>query len=167
MKKVSILVFGLLVASLTLIGSVSAADLNDQTRAKIAENCSVAQSTLQRISSSDTTTRINRGRDYDQVLKLFHAMNTRAASNNIAEPKLTELTKSFETALNDFRTNYNQYNDQLKGTYESDCKNQTQTFYDALQKTRDGRSKINNDINKLDALINEYQVVVGGLAGEK
>jgi hypothetical protein len=164
MKKVMAVMLGLLTISLVSTQVVAAADLTDKHKTKIVENCPVAQSTLQRISSSDTTTRINRGRDYDQVLKLFYTMNTRAASNNIAEPRLAELTKSFEDALNSFRADYNRYNDQLKGAYEIDCKNQAANFYDNLTKTRDGRSGVNADITKLDNIINDYQSVVEGLA---
>ncbi|MDR3125948.1 MAG: hypothetical protein LBU20_02685 [Candidatus Nomurabacteria bacterium] len=163
MKKVIVIVLGLVV--LTSAPAVAmAADLTDKQKSQIAESCQAAQSTLQRISNSDTTTRINRGRDYDQVLKLFYTMNTRAASNNLTEPKLAEITKNFENALNGFRADYNRYNDHLKSAYEINCKNQVANFYDNLSKTRDGRAVINADIVVLDNLINEYQLVVGGLA---
>lgn len=154
---------GALIVSFAFVQTTSAADLSDKHKAKIAENCPAAQSTLQRISSSDTTARINRGRDYDQVLKLLYAMNTRVASNNIAEPKLAELTKSFENTLNNFRDDYNKYNDRLKNTYEGDCKNNVDTFYDNLVKTRESRATINTDINKLNNIIEDYKKVVSEL----
>jgi hypothetical protein len=166
MKKVIAIVLASLVAG-SATQLVAAADLTSQQQTKIAERCSDAQLTLQRISSSDTTTRINRGRDYDQILKLFYAMNTRVASNNITEPRLTELTKALEDTLNGFRSNYNRYNDILKSTYEVDCKNQVGVFYDNLVKTRENRALINADVAKLDNLINEYQLVAGGLTGER
>jgi hypothetical protein len=150
----------LLVCNFAFVQFVSAADLTADRKIQIAETCPAAQSTLQRISSSDTTARINRGRDYDQVLKLLHAMNTRVASNNIAEPKLAQLTKNFEETLNNFRNNYNRLNDYMKSTYEIDCKNHTNTFYDNLVKTREGRATVNADITKLDSIINDYQNTV-------
>jgi hypothetical protein len=167
MKKNFVLVLSLTLVALALPNTANAANLSDKQKQKIVENCIGAQSTLQRISGSDTTTRINRGHDYDQVLKLFYTMNTRAASNNIAEPKLAEITKDFEETLNSFRANYNKYNDHLKSSFEIDCKSHTDTFYDNLAKTRDGRSEVNANIGRLDNLINEYQTVVGGLTGEK
>jgi hypothetical protein len=163
MKKTIAIVLSLLGVSLIATQTVSAADLTEAQTTKIVENCSVAQSTLQRISSSDTTTRINRGREYDKVLKLFYTFNTRAASNNITEPRLTELTKQFEETLNSFRADYNRYNDQLKGAYEGNCRSQASAFYDNLTRTRDNRSQVNADIVRLDNLINDYQSVVEGL----
>ena len=163
MKKGIMIIFSLLVVSLAVGQSVAAAELSDRHKQRIAEACPAAQSTLQRISSSDTTARINRGRDYDQVLKLFYAMNTRVASNNIAEPMLAQLTKSFEDRLNDFRNDYNKFNDQLKSTYELDCKNHVNTFYDSLVKTRSGRATVNSHISQLDNIINDYQQAVAEL----
>jgi hypothetical protein len=163
MKKIIAIIIGLLAASLTTT-QVLAADLTEPQETKIRENCSVAQSTLQRISSSDTTARVNRGQNYDQVLKLFYTLNTRAAANNITEPKLTELTKKFEDTLNSFRADYNRYNDQMKSAYEVNCRSQVGGFYDNLTRTREGRAGVNADIVQLDNLINDYQAVVEGLA---
>ena len=160
MRKVIIVSLCVLASSFTFVQFAAAADLTTSQKAAIVEACPTTQSTLRRISSSDTTARINRGRDYDQILKLFYAMNTRVASNNITEPKLTDLTKKFEEALNNFRNNFNRYNDYLRSTYEVDCKNHANTFYDNLTKTRNSRVVINADITVLDKIINDYQKAV-------
>lgn len=139
---------------------VKAVDLSDEQKTTISQTCINAQSNLQRISSGDTTTRINRGRNYDQILKLFYLMNTRVASNNIAEPKLAEITKSFESELANFRENYNIYNTQLKNTTEYKCSANPQEFYNHLENTREKRLILNDDTVKLNNLIEDYKVVV-------
>jgi hypothetical protein len=160
MKKVIFTSLCILMTNFVVTNFALAANLTDEQKEKITENCQVAQSTLQRIGNSDTTARINRGRDYDQVLKLLYAMNTRVSSNNITEPRLTELTKQFEEKLADFRSNYNKHNDNLKSTYEMNCSRNVNTFYDNLNKTRDSRAVINADIVGLDTIIDNYQQVV-------
>lgn len=157
MKKVFLASFAILAAALITANFAYAEDLSDERKNSISQNCVHAQSNLHRLSSSDTTTRINRGRDYDQALKLFYLMNTRVASNNIAEPKLAEITKEFEKELSTFRENYNSYNSQLKITVDFNCANEPQEFHNNLNNTREKRSNLNSSIIKLNNLIEDYQ----------
>jgi anaerobic glycerol-3-phosphate dehydrogenase len=159
-KKNIILVLAVLAVGGASAGLVAAVELDQAHTATVVANCGLAQSTLQRFRNSDTSTRINRGRNYDQVLKLFYAMNARAANNNITEPRLADLTKNFEDRLNDFRNRYNEYNDRLKGTIDIDCKQQPAAFYDDLTKSREKRADIKAVISELDALISRYQTTV-------
>lgn len=157
----------LVFASLAIVASsflgasfAGAQELSDERKNAVSQTCVSAQSNLQRIGSSDTTTRINRGRDYDQVLKLFYLMNTRVASNDITEPKLSEITKNFENELTLFRENYNSYNEQLKGTVDFGCVAEPQSFYDSLDTTRSRRANLNSNVVKLDSLIENYQTAI-------
>jgi|GEM_PF-5320264 len=163
MKRVILASLLVLAASFLTVNFASAKELSDEQKVAVAATCVNAQSNLQRLGSSDTTTRINRGRDYDQVLKLFYAMNTRVASNNITEPKLAEVTKNFENELARFRDNYNSYNDQLKTTTDFGCVGNPQGFYDALEATRARRANLNTSVNKLHDLMEDYQLIVKGL----
>jgi hypothetical protein len=128
----------------------------------IKTNCLTAQSDIQRISRNDVTARVNRGRDYDQVLKLFYAMNTRVAVNNKTVPKLAEITKSFEDALNDFRLKYNDYNDTVKATlgFGEGCVDRPGDFYSSLDKARGQRQSIYELTRHLDQLLGDYTAAV-------
>jgi hypothetical protein len=126
----------------------------------IKTNCVAAQSTIQRIGRNDTISRINRGRDYDAVLKLFYAMNSRAASNNITEPRLAEITKSFEDELRIFRNKFNGYSGNYKLTVDIDCASRPADFYSRLNTTRSDRQAINSSIVKLDELISSYRAAI-------
>jgi len=163
MKKIIFTSLAILLVSFIFVSNTSAANLSDKQKNIIIDSCNTTQTTLQRIGDSDITARINRGRNYDQILKLFYAMNTRVASNNIAEPRLAELTKDFENNLNNFRNDYNKYNEQLKLTYETNCKTKVDAFYDNLNNSRNSRAKIRSDINELNKIIKQYQKVVKGL----
>jgi predicted nucleic acid-binding Zn-ribbon protein len=166
MKKIFWASAGIVALGLAGAGLAMAADtpLDEAKKAAVVANCSNAQSTLQSINRSDITTRVNRGRSYDQALKLFYAMNARLASNNITEPRLAEITKNFEDELNSFRSQYNDYNDRLKNTTDIDCRQEPQQFYDVLGQARDRRSAVHGSIVKLNNLIGDYQNTIKGLA---
>ncbi|MDR2524438.1 MAG: hypothetical protein LBC95_02775 [Candidatus Nomurabacteria bacterium] len=131
----------------------------------IRANCAAAQSDIQRISRNDVTARINRGRDYDQTLRLFYAMNMRLASNSQTVPRLAEITKDFEDTLSEFRSEYNGYNSGVKAVldYGESCAQRPIDFYDSLGKMRAGRDKMHKLVVKLGRLIDDYKTVVGGL----
>jgi predicted nucleic acid-binding Zn-ribbon protein len=160
MKKIILLAGAVVVASFVMVNSVFAEDLSDTKKATIVANCATSQSTLQRISRSDISTRISRGRNYDQILKLLYAMNARVASNNITEPKLADITKRFEDKLTSFRNRYNSYNSDLKNTLETDCKSKPEDFYKDLTRARIRRETLNETIGELDDLINGYQAAI-------
>ncbi|GHU08071.1 hypothetical protein FACS189431_3660 [Alphaproteobacteria bacterium] len=130
----------------------------------IRTKCVAAQSTLQRVGRNDTTSRINRGRDYDAALKLFYAMNARVAASGQTVPRLTEITKSFETELASFRDKYNSYSGEIKTAVDTHCADQPAEFYRVLGQTRNARSGVNTAIIRLDGLIDDYKKVVTELA---
>jgi hypothetical protein len=162
-KKNIIYLLVILAVSLLPVGLAAAEPLDETKQGIVSQNCITAQSTLQRIGHSDTSARINRGQNYDQILKLFYTMNARVANNNITEPKLADLTKNFEDRLNTFRSQYNEYNDRLKTAIDGDCKNQPNQFYDNLITTRERRSNLNLTITGLNEIIGNYQETVRGL----
>ena len=164
MRKIVVGVMLFVVVTAVVPAVVFAADeLNEVRLNTIRANCVAAQSTIQRIGRNDTTSRINRGRDYDAVLRLFYAMNTRLSANNITEPKLAEITKSFETELQNFRSRYNTYNGNYKASVDINCVSRPADFYSSLDKTRDSRQEINNSIRKLNELIDNYRTVIAEL----
>lgn len=160
MKRLVFASLAIVASSIIGVNFAGAQELNDERKASVSQTCVNAQSNLQRLGSSDTTTRINRGRDYDQVLKLFYLMNTRVASNDIAEPKLAEITKSFEEELTRFRENYNSYNEKLRGTIDFGCVTDPQGFYNSLDETRAKRADLNSNVVTLDSLIENYQTAI-------
>lgn len=160
MKRLVFVSLAVVASSFLSVNFAYSKELNDEEKTSVSQNCVNAQSNLQRLGSSDTTTRINRGRDYDQVLKLFYLMNTRVASNNITEPKLAEITKSFENELSLFRDNYNSYNEQLRNTVDFGCTAEPQGFYDSLDSTRGRRVNLNTNVVKLNSLIEDYQQAI-------
>lgn len=120
-------------------------------------NCRSAQSILSQMEKTDAALRINRGRVYNEIIDLLYAMNARLASNKISAPKLASLTSDFEGKLNDFRSNYNSYDDELNSLTSMKCQDKPADFYESLNKVRDSRTTLNSDIKELDKLLGDYQ----------
>lgn len=165
-KKIIILAVLLAVAMATMpVFLASAAKLDEVKTTTVKANCVAAQSAIQRIGRSDMTSRINRGRDYDTILKMFYAMNARAAANGITEPKLSNITKQFENELSAMRSSWNNYSGKYKETSTAiNCEQQPQIFYDSLEATRQTRKDLSNSVKKLNKLIDDYKNTVGNLA---
>jgi hypothetical protein len=127
---------------------------------KIRGGCRAAQSTIQSLGRDDTSVRTNRGRSYDEILKLMYAFNTRLANNNKSAPELSEITASFEKSINRFRTDYNAYKDSLDATVRIDCTSQPTTFYEDLIKARTRRNGLHEQVTLMNQLIDNYYATV-------
>ena len=167
MKKQVIYGLAVLAATSLVAGSAFAVELSETKRASIVDNCSVLKSDLPAVGQADATTRVNRGYNYDQAQKLFLSMNARVANNNITEPKLTEITKNFEKELAGFRAGYSTYANQLKRLESTNCEHNPENFYDELEKLREARQAVGEKVKRLDALLQEYQIALGGLFDEE
>ena len=109
------------------------------------------------IEKTDAALRINRGRVYNEILDLFYAMNARLAANKVSAPKLVSITSDFDQILTQFRDNYNEYDDALNDLIKSKCQDAPGEFYSNLDHVRTLRSGLNDNIQQLDQLLNDYQ----------
>lgn len=156
MKKAGI-IFAIIL-SVTVSPFVSAAEpLSDAHLAVIRQNCTEAQATMQRILRSDTASRVNRGRAYEEMIKLIAAFNSRAAYNTYNVPQLIASTANYENEFSAFKTGYISYEESMKSTIKMKCADQPQAFYEALVKTRDLRSALATKIKTMDQLMGDYE----------
>ena len=153
MKKAIAIILALVLATGLTARPVAAAPSEEVIRA----SCQAAQSVLNQIEKTDAALRINRGRVYSEVLDLFYAMNARLASNKVSAPKLVSITSDFDQRLTDFRDNYNDYDDELNKLIELQCQKKPTDFYSQLDSVRQLRDQLNNDIQQLDQLIDDYE----------
>lgn len=160
-KKIfPILIFGVIVATIGFAAPLVSADVDTNRTDMIRANCHAAQSTMQTVSRNETVVRINRGRAYDQILKLMHTFNARLAANNKSAPKLDEITADFEKEINKFRSSYNDYEDSINGAIKTNCASQPVAFYEGLVEARLRRSVLNARIKAMDGLLDHYYTVL-------
>lgn len=153
MKRLLVVVFAMFGAWGLTVWPVVAAPSDDVIRA----NCQSVQSILNQIEKTDAALRINRGRVYNEILDLFYAMNARLAANKVSAPKLVSITSDFDQILTQFRDNYNEYDDALNDLIKSKCQDAPGEFYGNLDYVRTLRSGLNDNIQQLDQLLNDYQ----------
>lgn len=137
---------------------VSAAEPLDETRLQLVRNhCVAAQATLQQVLRSDTVTRINRGRSYEETVKLLAAFNSRAALNTYDASRLVQTTALFEAEFTAFKSSWIAYETSLREALRIKCQEQPNEFYAALVKTRELRVRLTAHIAVLSQLLDTYK----------
>lgn len=131
--------------------------LTDEYIASIRAGCTDALQGILRVQKSEAATRVNRGREYESLLRLVAAFNSRVVLNKQEAPALTSTAARMQTKFTDFRGHYLDYADKVDATLEINCKNAPVTFYDNLTAAREARAKVATDIKEMDALLDQYQ----------
>lgn len=132
----------------------------------IMSNCRTAQSILRRVEKADVSTRLNRGSDYDRLLKLMFTMNSRLAANRIAAPELSSITAQYEQTISQFRKNYDIYSGNLTYVSEISCATKPMEFYDSLEKTRASRLTLHDNVIELKRLSEDYRAALNETVGD-
>lgn len=149
------------VATTALSSVISRADEPPMTEAhiqRIKNNCSEAQATLYQLHASDALLRVNRGQLYESMsTKLMEPFDSRLTLNSYNAADLVSIASVYDHELNDFRTNYQQYEESLSNVLQMNCDNQPVAFYDGVADARTKRSKVHDSALALHKTINDYE----------
>lgn len=149
-----------------MVRAQSAQPLTDEYIASIKAGCTDALQGLLRVQKTEAATRVNRGREYESILKLVAAFNSRVVFNKLDAPLLTSTTTKLQTQFNQFQTHYIDYADKVDATLEINCKQAPVTFYDSLTSARDARATVAKDVSEIEGLLDEYQRGLDGLKAQ-
>lgn len=131
--------------------------LTDLHIASIKVGCTSALQGLLQVQKTEAATRVNRGREYEALLKLVAAFNSRIVVNKLDAPVLTSTTAKMQTKFTSFQQHYLTYADKVDATLGINCKTAPVTFYDNLVIAREAREAVATDIREMDSLLDEYQ----------
>ena len=145
-----------LVGAETAVVELTGDTLTDEQVAVLALNCSKAQLTISRIHIADGVTRANRGKKYEDVLKLQTVLNTRASLNRLSVSALVSATSSLQSQLNTFRSAYIRYDEQLSKVVSIDCQKEPRRFYDMLRDARSTRAALSSEIKLMDESVDQF-----------
>lgn len=138
--------------------------LDDKHIDQIKANCVLVDNTLNQLHTSDALLRVNRGQVYESIqTKLMVKLNARLANNKIDNKELIEISNQYKAALNQFRTDYVSYEEQLTKAIDIDCQAQPQLYYQTILSVRDRRKLVHADIVNLNQQIDKYALVVDNL----
>ncbi len=146
--------------SSSLVGGTPLEALTNQKLETIKSNCSLSQITLKQIQMSDLATRISRGRDYQDLIKLMANFNARLALNKINGGNLTAYTADLKDQFNDFQNNFIKYSDQISSMLKLDCEKQPAEFYSQLEKARQLRLSLAEQTAKMSTTLDNYHTGV-------
>lgn len=163
MKRVLLLFSVFLTVLASPMVSAQTEPLTDQYIASIKAGCSDALQGILQVQKTEAATRVNRGREYESLLRLAAAFNSRVVLNKLDVPTLTNTTSRMQTRFTQFQQHYLDYADKVDATLEINCKQAPVTFYDNLTAARDARAMVANDVVEMEKLLNEYQRGLDGL----
>ncbi len=132
--------------------------LTDEQRSLIRTNCISIKNTINQLKVSDALLRVNRGQVYESMRsKLMDRFNARLASKDLDNRGVVVVTGSYNSALDDFRTHYVDYERQLTATIRIDCTQDPDSFHASILQAREKRAIVNQDVTRLHQLIDDYR----------
>lgn len=147
----------LAVFSVVNLVNAQGATITDAQMTRIRSNCISAKNTLNQLHASDALLRVNRGQIYESMTtKLMSRFNSRVESNHLDASKLVSVTQSYGSALTQFRTDYQSYEEQLSNALSIDCTKEPIAFYDSVASARTKRSRVHSDVVILHQYIDDY-----------
>lgn len=169
-KKISIVALSVLAIFIFSQSSYAqTANLSPEKESVVKQTCVSAQTVLQRIQHNDAATRVNRGQGYETIAsRLMVPLNTRTTSNeyNSTAPLLIDTTEDFQQALENFKEDYENYDNAVSAALRTKCQDKPADFYGHLEDARSERQKVSNGITNLAGLIGQYRVNVLKLQNE-
>lgn len=162
---IRLVISGLVIAALLSVGVFTnksqAAELSDEQKVRIQANCLSIKGSLNQLHASDALLRVNRGQIYESVgSKLMNNFNSRLSNNGLDNKGLVAVANQYQTALTNFRLNYQTYERQLSLAMKIDCTKEPTAFYNALETARAKRAIVHADVGKLNQYIDDYRSAV-------
>lgn len=157
MKRLSLIVIALLLLCVSPAVRAEAVPLTDQYIVAIKAGCSDARQGILQVQRTEAVTRVNRGREYEEVLKLLAAFNSRVVLNKYDAPILTSTTTKLQAKFSEFQRHYLDYANSMDATLKIDCEVAPVTFYDSLTAARSARAQVAADVSDMENLFGEYQ----------
>jgi len=148
---------GLVLLSAPLVRAETTRPLTDQYIEAIRLGCSNALQSMRQIQRVEAVTRVNRGQEYEGMLKLVSALNSRIVLNKQDAPRLTSAASQMQTTFTKFQRDYLEYAEKFDTAQRINCREAPVSFYDALNDMREARAVVATDVTTFSELLDEYQ----------
>ena len=83
-------------------------------------------------------------------------MNSRIVLNRLDNVAMTQTTVDFTTVMEEFSTNYQQYEQTMKRAIEMECVDQPVAFYDMITLARAHRASVHDSVTRMSELLGQY-----------
>lgn len=124
----------------------------------IQANCENALVTLRRLHQSDALLRVNQGQLYEYIsTRLMARLNSRIALNRLDGAALVAAAARYEETLQQFRDEYQRYEEQLSEVLDMNCRQEPERFYYAITDARQARLLVSEEVKELHSSIDLYK----------
>ena len=156
MKRISFIVC--LVVSLV---TVPVGAISKEQAAAIIDHCVAIKDDLRDVQRADARARVYIGGKYEMILNGFvKPLNLYLVERNISRTDLVESQSLISETRGEFVNDYVDYQQGLEQLVSMDCKEDAEQFYDKLVRVRKKRSKVEQDMKKMNTVLNEYKARV-------
>lgn len=160
MKRFLVMFFPLVLSLVT----VPCLAITENQEKVIVSKCSEIKEQLKTLQKNDARTRVHLGGRYETILtKFMTPLNVRLLENNLSNVELVENQNDFAGAKTLFNNDYINYQQDLEELVSMDCKKEPATFYEKLDKVRQKRKIVEQDVLKLRSLISAHVRLVTSL----
>jgi hypothetical protein len=136
--------------------------LSEEQRRQIVVKCTSIKASLRQLHRSDASLRVNRGQLYEFIgTKLMARLNGRIVANRLDGGDLVASAARYDTALVNFRTVYQNYEEGLSATLRIDCVQQPEDFYYSVADIRKRRLEVYQRVTDINRYIDEYYEAFG------
>ena len=159
-----LVVFVVFVVSLTAVPVMA---VTKGQEAAIVDNCEKIREQLKIVQKNDARARVHLGGEYETILsKFIMPLNVRLVENNLPSAELAENQNNFVSTRETFNDDYINYQQGLEELVLMDCKKEPEGFYEKLDKVRQKRKIVEQDVLKLRSLISRQVKLVTDLRGK-
>lgn len=125
------------------------------------DHCEAMREDLKTVQRVDARARVYIGGRYETILSKFvMPLNLWLVEKNMSRADLIEGQNKIAEAKTVFINDYVDYQQGLEQLVAVDCKTEATRFYDKLVRVRQKRKKVEQDMQKMMALLEEYKTNV-------
>ncbi|MGB4762835.1 MAG: hypothetical protein WBP12_05785 [Candidatus Saccharimonas sp.] len=159
-----------ILAVLVFVGPVAYADdqlttvLTGNETSLIRTNCASVQSAMMRLHANDALARVHLGQGYESIsTRLMTPMNSRVVVQKFDGSALIKTAADFNARLDQFRSEYQRYDQVVTKAIQMKCENDPQGFYNYIVQAREYRASVRESVVTLGDYITQYRLQVDEL----
>ena len=158
MKKIRQLFYYIIFLVICLVGAATGARGTSKAQeTAISDHCVAIKESLRVVQRNDARARVYLGGKYETVLnKYVTPLNVRLVENNLSAVNLIESQNGLASNKSKFADDYVEYQQKLEELVAMDCKNSPSEFYKKLENVRQKRKKVEQDVQKIKNVLNDY-----------
>jgi len=158
----------LVALSTTLVAANALADGEEDDRVHYAvQNCASIKISLTQLQRSDSDMRAYLGNIFETTANNFIIpLNLRLVRNNINQPDLISEQSDYVAAKAQFSSAYIRYARSLEDLIKLNCRTNPDRFLTQLDKTRENRAAVREQVERLQDMIRSHTERVESLKGE-